>query len=357
MRHWLLLASLLFTLPASGGVINVHQLNLNLDGNVATHSDWGSVDVSFDRSTTLKYVNFSINGSWQVQNMAVSGIPGTGDQEVTFNFFIGATGTDWTGSALIGYSFDDVPSGIPAGSALMVVTPRTVTVFAGDTGGGAAPTPAAPAVGDEVVTSYSASADFPNQEVGEGECVPGAISNSLQYLKNRGMPVNGADITVAKMKDATGWAAGGAPVGWWDTKKKYMADNGYPVDTSTTGDPDKAGQALDNGDDVELRVPGHAAAVVGIKKLANGKYEITVAHDTDQGNAGGTKTEAGIYDPGTGLITGITWMDGKKLDRFVVEVWSPEPPASLLIGLPLAAVWFIRRRRRPCYHTKTYELE
>lgn len=346
MKYLSLAAALLAALPLHAGlVLGVTQLDLNLDGNISTRSDWGAVTISFDRSTTLKYFNFSINGSWQVQNMAIAGMPGTGDQTETFNFYIGAAGTDWTGSTLIGYSFDDLPGGIPAGSTLMVVTPEQVTVYAGDTGGGAAPTPAEAAAGGEVETVYKARDDFPNQEVGTGECVPGAISNSLQYLKKRGMPVADGDISIAKMKDATGWTAAGAPVGWWNTKDAYMNAKGYPVATSTTADPDKAGVALDNGDDVELRVAGHAAAVVGIKKLKNGKYEITVAHDTNQGNAGGTKQETGTYDPGTGKITGITWMNGKTLDRFVVEVWTPEPSTFALMILPLVAIAILRRRR------------
>ena len=61
------------------------------------------------------------------------------------------------------------------------------------------------------------------------------------------------------------------------------------------------------------------AAIVGITKLANGKYAIDVAHDTSQGKAGGTKTETTTFDPATNSFSGGTFLDGTKLDQFVIE--------------------------------------
>jgi len=115
------------------------------------------------------------------------------------------------------------------------------------------------------------------------------------------------------MKDATGYDPSPPPgcySNWPDTKNKYMNDNGYPINTTTTNNWDDVMTAVNNGADVELRSQTHCANVTAMSKGADGKYTITISHDTDQGNPGGQKTETVIYDPATNKYTGGAGFDG-----------------------------------------------
>jgi len=166
----------------------------------------------------------------------------------------------------------------------------------------------------------------PNQEVGPNECVPGAISNSLKFLQMQGLKLPDAMISIDAMKMATGWTmAGGAPTttfnppAWWDRKNTYMQNNKLPVTTTTSMSFADALAALGKHCDIELRVQGHAAVVTGIVPLANGDYGIIIQHDTDQGAAGGTKSEVVIYKSSDGTLWDGWGINGKALDRFVIE--------------------------------------
>jgi hypothetical protein len=177
---------------------------------------------------------------------------------------------------------------------------------------------------------YIPSGEIINQPCGINECAPAAVSNSLNYLNNKhDLGMSSASISIATMKIATGWSSGGAPglsspYPWWERKKDYMEDNDYPITTTIY----KAAEVdllflkdeLKRGQDIELRVPGHVLMVVGIAKQSDGKYNIHVAHDINQGASGGEVVEILEYDPSLGYLTrgGVYYRDMEN-SRFVVE--------------------------------------
>ena len=124
-----------------------------------------------------------------------------------------------------------------------------------------------------------------------------------------------------KIKAAIGWHPGGAPVGadpvnatWVQKKDQYMRAKGFPISTTVIVDPQAAMNSLSNRCDVEIRMKGHVAAVVGMTDLGNNRYSIDLAHDLDQGAAGGNIVETIVLD-----------MNEKKLFfRMDGSNWSPD---------------------------------
>jgi hypothetical protein len=324
----------------SGGTtaIEISQVDATLDATTVVDSDWGSADLTFVGSPALQYFNLSLDGFWAVQNMPVLSNEGDGViQTQTFNFALGVP--SGTPVSTVGYGLElstAVRTGPPPVTATAAVGDRTVVIATGEEGENLFQTPAQPAIGsaafvltlrdrvDEVRKRRKPAfnSGVPNQEVGENECVPGAISNSLKFLQMQGLKLPDDKISIDAMKPATGWTPAGAPTGdnpWWQRKDKYMQDNGLPVTTTTSTNFADALAALDKHCDIELRVPGHAAVVTGIVPLANGDYGIIIQHDTEQGKPGGTKSEVVIYKASDGTLWDGWSVNGKTFDRFVIE--------------------------------------
>ena len=96
---------------------------------------------------------------------------------------------------------------------------------------------------------------------------------------------------------------GRAPVGadpknaiWVQKKQQYMAAKGFPITTTVTEDPQMALNAVSNRCDVEIRMTGHVAAVVGMTDLGNNRYSLDLAHDLLQGEDGGNFVETIVLD-------------------------------------------------------------
>ena len=115
-----------------------------------------------------------------------------------------------------------------------------------------------------------------------------------------------------------------------------MEDNGYPIETTiyeaATVDLDFIKNELARGQDVELRVPGHVLVIVGIARQANGKYNIHVAHDINQGHTGGEVVQILEYDPSLGYLPrdGVYYKDMTD-SKIIVECPkkdTPFPPAT-----------------------------
>jgi hypothetical protein len=200
---------------------------------------------------------------------------------------------------------------------------RIVLIDSGEQGQSLAHTTARTVVGGSA-TEWAFNGPLPNQDVGAGECVPGAISNSLIFLNEAhllNIPDN--EISIDATKIATGWSAGGAPLSptpWWDLKQAALnADPMIPVTTITTQSFDQAIAALHDDCDVEFRAPGHVAVVRGLIKLANGNRGVVIQHDTHQGWIGGTKREIVIFDATDGTLLSGWGFDGKLFDRFIIE--------------------------------------
>lgn len=70
----------------------------------------------------------------------------------------------------------------------------------------------------------------PNQEVGNNECVPGAISNSLKFLQMQGLKLPDDKISIDAIKPATGWTPAGAPThGTGPHGRQRRLAPGYPA--------------------------------------------------------------------------------------------------------------------------------
>jgi hypothetical protein len=328
--------------PPGGPTLDLFQVDATLDGATVVNSDWGSADLTFVGSSSIQYFNLSLNGFWAVQNMPVLSNEGSGViQTQTFNFALGVPSGTPVSSMGYGLSLSTtILSGPPPTTDTASVGDRTVLIATGEEGESLFQTPARPSIGgavassgasplkvlqDQVVARVPAPAfnfGVPNQEVGVNECVPGAISNSLKFLQMQGLKLPDAMISIDAMKMATGWGPAGAPTAptpWWSLKDMYMKKNGLPVTTTTSTSFADALAGLGKHCDIELRVPGHAAVVTGIVPLANGDYGIIIQHDTNQGAAGGTKSEVVIYKSSDGTLWDGWSVNGKKFDRFVIE--------------------------------------
>jgi hypothetical protein len=300
-------------------------------------SDWGSVTVTYEGTSLPQYLNLSINGSWKIANMSLGAYQGIGSEtSVTFNFGIdGPVGT----SIDYGFSITDTPMGAPVDAFDAILQPRDM-IGSQNQGGVAWLLGIAPGllIGGPLMDG-GLHQRFPNQDCDTMHCSPASVSNSLQWLNSKyGLKMPADKITIDALAKVFGTTKNGTPLPWWDKKEKYLKDEKLPVYQVVTTSIEEALKAIKAGKDLELNTQPHAAAVVDIKKLDDGRYEIAVAHDTKQGpsgagqsGAGGTVIEKGIYDPKTGKISGITWMDGQTLTNFVVEAPIPEPATWLML--------------------------
>lgn len=304
------------------------QIDLNLDGEMTNNSSCGSVVLTYDGSSEVLYFNLAVNDEWTIQNIPIVSIEGAGvRQSITFWFDLGVE--DGTEVTELHYAYDvttTVRDTIPTVTYTAEVVDRSVIFYPG-------------LLVDLVyidlpniifggkVTDYALVSDWNktkyNQDCGNNECVPTAVSNSLKWLKDKHGLTYPEDPTIERMKEATGWGPGGCSSGWPtdnpENKDQYMSDNGYPITTTTTTDVAEALNQVKLGQDVELDGHGHVAMIVGIAKLDNGNYSILVAHDTKQGTAGGTRIESTIYNPNTKTFTPSHNFQGPNFDGFVIE--------------------------------------
>ncbi len=332
--------------PANAESLEFYQLDFNLDGTITLNSDWGVVDLTFTGSDTIVYFNLTVNGTWQVQDMPVLSLEGSGvNQTQRFWFDLGnEVGTNVTDlyyvSRLTTAPLLSAPPYVD--SIYAQVRDDSVVVYSNcGCPFNRTPPPAKPTVGGTVSDEKQHKLEgFETQECGRYDCVPAAISNSLKFLKKRhGLNINDDDITIDKMKEACGWVDGvGVPPGteWWDLKDEYMKKKKLPITTErrvAKENIDWVIQQIDIGQDVEMTVRWqsggfvdyHCVALVGIAKLDNGKYSITVAHDAKQKDR---VPQSGVWDPNADdEFTDGFLSHWQQSGSFVVEC-----PASVLVG-------------------------
>ena len=105
------------TAATRGDSLNFSQMDFNLDGTLHSNSDWGRLDYSFEGLSTVKYLNLTVNGSWQIQNFPLISTGDVGElQHMICGFSLGNTPGVDVSSMNYGYSItDDVLSaGRPA---------------------------------------------------------------------------------------------------------------------------------------------------------------------------------------------------------------------------------------------------
>lgn len=309
------------------------QVDWDLEGVITNDSEWGSLDLTFSGSAEVQYLNLCVNGSWQAQNVPLLSVGGTsGPKTMNVMFDLGVPRGMPIGNISYGFMITSSPQWMmPPSTSTAAVGDREFVLGSGTTPGSIAgpPEPAAPIAGDQVTNSAKHDKPFPNQECGKNECVPAAVSNSLQFLNsqhNLGMDAGAIDI--GDMKSATGWGPSGCLWTWYDYKAHWMEEKNLPINTSAkvgsgSINMDDVINDIKNGNDVELvakspKGGGHCVAVTGVTKNADGTYSVTIAHDTKQDKPGGTKTETVTYDPATGKFTGGS-LNGWSLEQVVTE--------------------------------------
>jgi hypothetical protein len=319
-----------FSQDQLGPQLELRQLTIEMDHLTTNFSQWGHAELTFTGSPAIQYFNLSVNGQWPIRNMPIQSVDGVGAvQGVSFGFDLGVpVGTQVT-SVNGGWSLTNTIVGsMPPQTGSLVVTQRYLYEYFGEEEFPRAVYTAPPVLigGQAQEQSKHNNEDFPNQESGVCKCVPTAVSNSLKFLKTRHkLNIADAAITPAQMETATGWNSTTmkCPSGWWNTKNTYMQNNNIPITTMTSMDIECAIKAIDKGCDVEIGAGAHRAALVGVTRLGGGKYAITVKHDVQQGQAGGTGkegTQDGTYDAGTKKVTGgIQWFNDVTLINFVIE--------------------------------------
>jgi hypothetical protein len=282
------------------------QIDFILGGKLYKDTEWGSVDFAFIGQEPIMYFNLAVNGSWQVQNIAVLSREGVGVvQTMTYYFDLGTErGTNVT-DLNYDYAFTlDILETMPAGSKPASVRDGQIVLWSGTGSGGGPPKPQAakPLTGGRVSSSQKhAHKNFPNQQAGPAECTPTAVSNSLHFLKEKhNLDIDDSEITIDKMKVAVGWNKG-APDHWYTTKTEYMRNNNLLITTKPVfaKDFDTLLKEIGDGQDVEIdeswykknkdtgkwEPKGHTMALVGISgPHPDGTYSIDIADDTCQSN-------------------------------------------------------------------------
>lgn len=299
-----------------------HQLDFFWVNREEPNTPWGSATLGYERARTILYLNLAVGKRWVVRNIPVPA--STERAHFTFGFDLGVTkGTNVT---TLEYAYEltsNVLTTMPGDFKRASVTDRSYVIAPGfQEGTPILQDPPDAEFGDSVADSAFHEGEFPNTGAGDKECVPAAVSNSLKFLNAKyKLRLTEEEMSIPTMKRATGFIPDwGCGYGWYETKDRYMKANGYGVTTRKITDFDQIIKEIKAGQDVELLGDWHCAAVVGIARLANGKYVIYVAHDTEQGEKGGEITEKIIYDPETGKFEGSPgFFDGSGFSYFVVE--------------------------------------
>ena len=328
-----------------------HQLNVTAGTSSEPDSDWGSAAVTYLGSKEVQYLNITVDGSWVVQNVALLSIDGLTSQTITVDFGLPVT----PGTAMKSVSYGATVGPAVAGTAPVSSSTAPITPADSDDYcpmGGAQPSPAIPAgvalVGGPLPVDekgdQKSHAAMPNQESGKGQCAPVAVSNSLLWLnKKYKLGMDDDELTIKKMEKCIGWTPENqAPIDWGERKKKCMDKEKLPVTTYVVskfaGDP--PGQTAINflnKDDCDLEMNilgrdakgvsvGHTAAVVDMVRLVGSRgqktldIQITVRHDADQGNPGGTADDVIVWNMRNNTISGGgVMLNGMGLTGWVAE--------------------------------------
>lgn len=335
---------------------------LSPDGNAVLtdgeYTGWFDLSLEFIGSSDVFYLNVAANGEWPIQNVPVLSRGGneTG-QEAIYTF-----GIENVGQVLNEFDF-----GIELTDEILVAPPNETEtasikqqqVRIGPGGGVEQPPPepwrlpqcaAKPLKGGMKADGAMkhVNAPYKNVDCATNYCVPAAISNSLNFLNDKhDLKLDKNEISVGALGQLLGTTTkGGTAYKEWTKKRDKFKDKvhtytipatpenelvPYPVTAASLARPfpenevDKICDLLDRDCAVEMftLTPtggfGHAVAIVGIIKLKNGRYSIDVAHDVEQNQGGGTKTETVTWDTTTNRIEGGKSLNCKAVWFLVVE--------------------------------------
>ena len=310
----------IFTATVVHGMPGVvfQQIDYVFEDVLVEDSAYGNVRVNYIGDPGELYFNLTVDGVWTIENIPLYPFEGFGNlHSVNMTFNLGTPdGVDVT-MINAGWTVGTLPlaSPPPMMGSFFVTEKRTYFWMGKDSTTFWLPPffPGDPRLRNPGPSNY-VSFPGPNQDCNPNECVPTAVSNSLQWLQStqgEPPPTHGTDIDT--MRGATQCDDDGAPAGWGAYKDHYMNVGGYNINTQGYPDPainghetteaecDAAMAELAAGNDVEIDGGHHVAMIVGMTKGTDEygfpKYTITVVHDTAQGQSGGTCAETITYCP------------------------------------------------------------
>ncbi|HWP31006.1 MAG TPA: hypothetical protein VNK96_04665 [Fimbriimonadales bacterium] len=308
-----------------GAQLEFYQINLFYDNVYKPNSNWGTVKITYVGESFPLYFNLNVNGAWQVMNIPLLSVEGAGFlQSVNISYALPFPwGTDVN---YMEYNFSITPyplDYLPPGNEPANVQDLNQNMWSGGLHGFLPFAPPEPVRGFLVCDELKTHANFPNQEAGANECVPTAVSNSLQWLNTKhNLGMKAEDITTEKMKTATGWTKGGCDSNKWpDTKDAYMKAKGLPVKT-TKYKPREIDKVYEQfaDQDVEMDTGTHTVSVVGMAKLCNGDYTLVFAHDPDQNKPNTATQETVTWETTAAKIRGGgAWCNNKLIKNWIVE--------------------------------------
>ena len=350
-------ATTLLAAASFSQALSLYQMSYDLDGTVTNFTGYGRADLTYTGASSMLYMNMSVNGQWQVLNRPVLSPEGTGNtNQVSLYFDLGVVGVP-VSNVNYGFTLTTTPMGAPSSSLFGAVAQDTDRINHGSIGfslGG----PLLPAIpsftnGAGANTQRVSHAGFPNQPCGSNQCAPTAISNSLQWLNSTYMlGITPGDLSINNMLTACGWTTDGCnifgPNAFWRLKDQYVRAHGWPISTRILTSFADIYAELKNGQDVELEMMGHTAAVVGMTDLGGGKYGVDIAHDPKQrNNANDPRVDNLVFNTNTGtFIDGPAWSKGRGINYAVIECPVPEPGTIIALTFGIASLAARRRHRR-----------
>lgn len=305
--------------------VAVAQLDVSLDHSSHQNSSWGQVIVKFTGSSEVQYFNLAFDGEWRIRNMPVLSREGAHVvQSTAFLFNLGAPDGEDVSSGRVAFDLGaSVLIEMPGHAVTMPVSHAVWGIETGFRHGtiSYSPPPAS-LIGAAATGNKVAHTSFPNQKSGVNQCVPVALSNSLQWLnKKYNLGLAEADMSIETMKTVVGWTPTGAGPQWWSRKRTRFKD----VLTTTTIPRFNIAEvhaAVAEGCDVELSANEHVVSVTGAEKLSDGRYSLDLTHDPNQRDdkaPGAEGTQTVIWDPKSKTFSGAPFIEGKAADLIVKE--------------------------------------
>lgn len=334
-------AMLFFACVAAADSVDFSQLSYDVDGTIFSDTEWGAADVTFTGQSDLCYFNLNVNGSWQVQNMAMPSIQGVGaDQILRFCFDLGSPRGTNVSSINYGYTITS--------SVLQDMPAMTGTAAVGDTfidhyDCVEEQTPALPAAepvegGEAKDPKPHTLTDFPVDELkcGKNECVPAAIHASLVYLNKKDkLELTDDQMSIETWKKALKMKDGEGAGRFWDNlKDEYLLKNKIPVKTVGWSRRGLLNEnylkrflaQFDDKQDIEIAVDRvHVGVLVSITPLKDGKFELGIADSDQKGAKGKATTTMYTMDPNPEdpkkayQLSGSGELEGKEVSGFTVE--------------------------------------
>jgi len=326
-------------LGAAGQIhsVAIEQVDLEFDdGTLLVDSSAGSAVLTYGTGT-IQYFNLAVDDEWVVRNVPVVPFSYSSRETVTFWFPLGVAEGRRVDSVSYGASLtSELSLHAPSADSVAQVADRRVTVplVLNPPSLGWPSFPVFVETGDIALAWASMKRPPRISDCYKNACAPAAFADSIAYLNDLyDLELEPWMYAWNVWADVVRWDEFPKNEGehisptWVDDKIAYCNQVGIPVTTRVTYDPADAMLELERGQDVEMGTGKHIAMVSGMIMLADGRFVIYVAHDTDQRESGGTRIEKVIYRPGPdpsqpgkgAALEGAASFNGQTDPYFVIE--------------------------------------